>query len=125
MERQQHSGFVLLKGDWTTLTDTSTFSAFSNGIRNTKWEQEKHQSSACFDGAHLIVPVLLQEVAGHVARQDVPQHVLVVFSQLLHLVDLLLGLDAPQEVQPGRVLQLKTQVTGRYRGDSSSVAVGG
>lgn len=28
----------------------------------------------------LIVPVLLQEVSGHVAGEDVPQHVLVVFS---------------------------------------------
>ncbi len=57
----------------------------------------------------LIIPVLLQEVSGHVAGQDVSQHVLIVFSQLLHLVDLLFGLDAPQEVQPSRVLQLKTQ----------------
>lgn len=57
----------------------------------------------------LVVPVLLQEVSGHVAGQDVPQHVLVVFSQILHLVDLLFGLDAPQEVQPGRVLQLKME----------------
>lgn len=48
--------------------------------------------------ADLVVPVLLQEVSGHVAGQDVPKHVLVVFSQLLHLVDLLFGLDAPQEV---------------------------
>lgn len=60
-------------------------------------------------GADLVVPVLLQEVSGHVAGQDVPQHVLVVFSQLLHLVNLLFGLDAPQEVEPGRVLQLKTE----------------
>lgn len=59
--------------------------------------------------ADLVVPVLLQEVPGHVARQDVPQHVLVVFSQLLHLVDLLFGLNAPQEVQPGRVLQLERE----------------
>lgn len=55
---------------------------------------------------HLVVAVLLQEVSGHVAGQDVPQHVLIVFSQLFHLVNLLLGLDAPQEVQPSRVLQL-------------------
>lgn len=61
--------------------------------------------------ADLVVPVLLQEVSGHVAGQDVPQHVLVVFPQLLHLVDLLFGLDAPQEVEPGRVLQLKTEGT--------------
>lgn len=59
--------------------------------------------------ADLVVPVLLQEVAGYVAGQDVPQHVLVVFSQLLHLVDLLFGLDTPQEVKPGRVLQLKME----------------
>ena len=57
--------------------------------------------------AHLIVPVLLQEVAGHVAGQDVPQHVLIVLPQLLHLVDLLFGLDSPQEVQAGCVLQLR------------------
>lgn len=57
----------------------------------------------------LIVPVLLQEVSGHVAGQDIPQHVLVVFSQLLHFVDLLFGLDPPQEVQSGRVLQLQTK----------------
>ena len=56
--------------------------------------------------AHLVVPVLLQEVAGHVAGQDVLQHVLIVLPQLLHLVDLLFGLDSPQEVQAGRVLQL-------------------
>lgn len=73
-------------------------------------------------GADLVVPVLLQEVSGHVAGQDVPQHVLVVFPQLLHLVDLLLGLDAPQEVEPRRVLQLRrrespcyTQVPDRKR----------
>lgn len=57
----------------------------------------------------LIVPVLFQEVSGHVAGQDVPQHVFIMFSQLLHFVDLLFGLDPPQEVQPGRVLQLKTR----------------
>lgn len=56
---------------------------------------------------YLVVPVLLQEVAGHVAGQDVAQHVLVVLPQLLHLVDLLLGLNAPEEVQAGRVLQLR------------------
>lgn len=57
--------------------------------------------------AHLVVPVLLQEVAGHVAGEDVSEHVLVVLPQLLHLVDLLLGLHPPQEVQAGRVLQLQ------------------
>ncbi len=45
--------------------------------------------------ADLVVPVLLQEVSGHVAGQDVPQHVLIVFSQLLHFIDLLFGLNAP------------------------------
>ena len=54
----------------------------------------------------LVVAVLLQEVACHVTGQDVTQHVLVVLPQLLHLVDLLLGLHPPQEVQPRRVLQL-------------------
>lgn len=57
--------------------------------------------------AYLVVPVFLQEVAGHVAGQDVAQHVLVVFPQLLHLVDLLLRLNSPEEVQAGRVLQLQ------------------
>lgn len=51
--------------------------------------------------AHLIVPVLLQEVAATWDGQDVPQHVLIVLPQLLHLVDLLFGLDSPQEVQAG------------------------
>lgn len=69
----------------------------------------KKWSSTGQKGADLVVPVLLQEVSGHVAGQDVPQHVLVVFSQLLHLVNLLFGLDAPQEVEPGCVLQLKTE----------------
>lgn len=57
--------------------------------------------------AYLIVSVLLQEVAGHVAGQDVAQHVLIVLPQLLHLVDLFLGLNSPEEVQAGRVLQLQ------------------
>lgn len=59
---------------------------------------EKFKCVTGFFCADLVVPVLLQEVSGHVAGQDVPKHVLVVFSQLLHLVDLLFGLDAPQEV---------------------------
>lgn len=57
--------------------------------------------------AHLIVSILLQEVAGHVAGQDVPEHVLVVLPQLLHLVDLFFGLNPPKEVQAGCVLQLQ------------------
>lgn len=57
--------------------------------------------------AHLIVSVLLQEMAGHVAGQDIPEHVLIVLPQLLHLVDLLLGLNPPEEVQAGSVLQLQ------------------
>lgn len=57
--------------------------------------------------AHLIVAVLLQEVAGHVTGQDVPEHVLIVFPQLLHLVDLLFGLNSPEEVQACCVLQLR------------------
>lgn len=57
--------------------------------------------------AHLVVSVLLQEVAGHVTGQDVPEHVLIVLPQLLHLVDLLFGLNPPQEVQAGCVLQLQ------------------
>lgn len=56
--------------------------------------------------AHLVVSVFLQEVAGHVAGQNVPEHVLIVLPELLHLVDLLFGLHSPKEVQAGRVLQL-------------------
>ena len=58
---------------------------------------------------NLVIPILFQEVSGNVTRQNVPEHVLVVFPQLLHLVDLLLGLDAPQEVQSSCVLQLGGQ----------------
>lgn len=66
--------------------------------------------------AHLVVSVLLQEVAGHVAGQDVPEHVLIVLPQLLHLIDLLFGLDPPQEVQAGRVLQLQFRERKREMG---------
>jgi hypothetical protein len=45
-------------------------------------------------------------MAGNVTWQNIPEHVLIVFPELLHLVDLLLGLDTPEEIQPGSVFQL-------------------
>lgn len=56
---------------------------------------------------YLIVSVFLQEVARDVAGENVPEHVLVVFTQLSHLIYLFLRLYAPQEVQTSGVLKLR------------------
>lgn len=60
-------------------------------------------------GGHLVVGVSLQEVLSHVRRQDVEQQTLVVLTLLLHVLHLLPGLQAPQEVQPRHGLQLPTK----------------
>lgn len=58
---------------------------------------------------NLIAAVPLQEVLGHVSWQDVEQQTLVVLPQLPHILHLLPRLEAPQEVQPRRRLQLPTK----------------
>ena len=67
------------------------------------WPERRARGSS-----YLVVAVPLQEVLGNVGRQDVEQQALVVLPQLPHVIHLLSGLEAPQEVQPCHGLQLHT-----------------
>lgn len=59
---------------------------------------------------YLVILAPVQEMSGYVHWEDVVQQTLIVFTQLPHILHFLLGLQTPQEVQPGSSLPLENKV---------------